>query len=162
MKDQMARLALAIASLGLTDSELHDLLRRLRRIPIEDMTERIASIQHSSLAWSFESKTADTRFEVLNRPNRDATVGERVERLLKIEAKLPSAIASTKLAEMMVQSGLIARGDIPPLSKKALRLWIDRVVHKVPAKEVLRCATVLRNEYVHNPGPDWTIGPRSE
>lgn len=162
MKDHMARLALAIASLGLNDRELRDLVQRLRRIPIEDLTARITSLHDSSLAWSLGSKTSDPQPDLLNRPNRDASVGQRVERLLKIEARLPTAIASAKLTEMMVQSGLISARDVPPLSKKALWLWVDRVVQKVPAKEVLRCATVLRNEFVHSPGADWTIGTRSK
>jgi len=162
MKDHVAQLALAIASLGLKNGELRDLLQLLRRIPVEDLSKRIASLHQSSLAWSVDSKTTDTQIDHLNRPSRDATVGQRVERLLKIEAKLPTAVASAKLTEMLVQSGLIAASDVPPLSRKALRLWVDRVVQKVPAKEVLRCATVLRNEFVHSPGADWTIGTRSE
>lgn len=161
MNDHMARLALAVASLGLNDRELRDLMERLRRTSIEDLTKQIASLRRSSLAWSNKSIATDPRIDVLNRPNRDATVGQRVERLLKIEARLPTAVASKKLTDMMVKSGLIALKDIPPLSKKALRIWVDRVVQRVPEKEVLRCATVLRNEYVHSPGADWTIGGRS-
>jgi hypothetical protein len=162
MKENLARLVLAIASLELTEREVRDLIQELRRTPIDELTERVASLRNSSLSWSIDRKTSDTQPELLSRPQRDATVGQRVERLLKTEARLTTAVAADRLATMMVELGLIAANDVPPLSKKALRIWIERVVQKVPEKEVLRCATVLRNEFVHSPGADWTLGTRSK
>ena len=162
MKDNIAQLALAIASLGLSDRDLRVLLTNLQHISIEDLIQRITVLHESSVRWSKANKSSDLQLDLLHKVDRDMTVGQRVERLLKLEARLTTSSAVEELTRRMVRDGLLSEEEVPPLSKKALRLWIDRVIQQVSPKEVLRHATILRNEFVHTPQADWPIGPTVE
>ena len=162
MKDNLSRIALILAGMGLSASELKSLLSDLRSVPINDLVHQVSVLVEASTSWRHDQPASDRLQEVHGRQQRDASVGERVERLLKDEAKLSTAVCFDVMSKMLVESGALRVDEIPPLSKKALRVWVDRVLEKVPAKELLRLATIARNQYVHSPQADWSIGRRPE
>ena len=162
MKDNLAKFALILAGMGLKESDLRILLADLRSAPINEVVRRVAALAETGATWKLDQPTSDLPTETQGRHPRDATVGERVERLLRYEANLPTAVAYDLLAKMLVESGALRKEEVPPLSKKALRVWVEKVLQRVPAKEVLRLATIARNEHVHSPRPDWSIGKPSE
>ena len=162
MTRNTARLALMLASLELSDQQIRKLLQDLRNSAVEDLLLQVRILRDASLSSTLDDSNTDTVFENVYEPSRDTTIGERVERLLRRDARLTTTQAVIELSELLVESGLIPRVEIPPLSKKSLRVWIDRVVERAPAKEVLRLATILRNRYVHDVTPDWSLHKTTE
>lgn len=162
MKDSMSRLLLCLAALDLTEYELSRLMNEFRSVPWEEISARVALIQkHNKQSDVYESASRLLP-KKSSSASDDASVGERVERLLKLDARLTTAQAVEKLAKRLSDLGLLDRGDIPPLVKKSFRHWIARLGQKVPAKEILRCATIIRNEYVHSPARDWMLSGSEE
>lgn len=158
MKDSYSRLIFVLAGLGVSRGELRQLLLKLRSTSIEEVVNEVSSLalvkkpnREESLDLSYNN--------YINRVHRDSSVGERVERLLKDEANLSGPAAHRILSDMLAATGLMAPDDIPDLSKKALRVWVDRLISSgVSEKELLRLATLARNRIAHSPQTDWQLG----
>lgn len=162
MKPNITRVMLALASLGLSDAELRRLLFEMRQKSVDDIVHRVSVLSDVSSAGALDHRRPVVMPDGHRSSQRDATVGERVEWLLKHEAGLSSAAAREVLANMLIETGALSRDEIPTISKKALRIWVDKIVQRVPAKEVLRVATIARNAHVHSPQRDWSLETRSE
>ena len=158
MKDNLSRLMLCLAALDLTDNELRRLINELRSMPLEEVSVHISSLRQCTQHHAVVEDVL--RLPAKNSPMQfhDASVSERVEQLLKNEAGLSTAQAVEKLSLLLTELRLIEYQNVPPLSRKSLGNWVERVAQRVSAKEILRCATLLRNEYVHSPARDWALG----
>ena len=158
MKDNLTRLMLSIAALDLSPRELHRVMSELQSMPPEEISGRIAHLRKSIPRHLFDDFkirfSSDRSFRF-----RNGSVGDRVEKLLKVEAGLSTAQAMEKLTQRLVETNMIERGDVPPLSRKSFRDWITRLSHRIPPKDILQAATILRNQYVHNPRNDWMLRP---
>lgn len=160
MRDDLSRLILLLAGMGLTKSQMRDLLHDVRSYPPDEIVEAAFSL--SRFDFAIDEPTSRPGRTAVMKHAGDSSVGERVERLLKTEARLSGQAAHRALSRMLVRYGFLREDEIPPLSKKALHLWIDRITSMgIPEKEILRLATIARNEAVHSPQPDWLLG-RSE
>lgn len=158
MKDSYSRLIFVLAGLGVSRNELRQLLLRLRSVAVEEVVNEVSSLALARASDREES--LDLRFNSYSsRGHRDSSVGERVERLLKDEANLSGPAAHQILSDMLIAAGLMAKDEVPALSKKALRVWVDRLIAAgIAEKEVLRLATIARNRVVHSPQTDWQLG----
>jgi|GEM_PF-3680157 len=158
MKDNLLRFIFCLAALDLPRDELHRLIAEFQSMPREEIAGRVDYLRHSLPPHFLDDYRI--RFSDRKRPrSRGVSVGERVERLLKAEAGLSTIQAVEKLTSRLVETMAIERREVPPLSRKSLRNWVGRLIGKVPAKDVLRAATILRNEFVHSPVSDWTLRP---
>ena len=157
MSSNIAQVALALASLHFSKKELRETLIQLRNVHLDEFVSHIDSLRATSEAWA--SNPIEGALDVVEnvRQPEYSTVGYRVARLLRIEARLPATVAAEKLTASLVDANLVATGTIPPLRKQSFQTWVDRTAEIVPAKEILRAATLLRNLYVHDPGPDWAL-----
>lgn len=158
MKNSLTRLTWALASMGLSQHELWNLLRELRMISPELMVERVNSVRRLSV-FGDPDVYDNSRVGAPKIPHTgtERSIGERVERLLKVEARLGTQEAAHFLRMKLIQDGIAKDSDVPELYKKALNVWVDRLARTISAKELLRCATIIRNERVHSPAPDWSI-----
>lgn len=162
MKNSLTQLTLALAGMGLGEHELWKLLHELRKIPPELMVERVRFIRQSAF-FDVEGIYDKSRLAMpkMSLSNKEPSVGQRVERLLKTEAHLSTQQAAELLRMKLIENGLGTKSSIPELYKKALNIWVDRVARSIPAKELLRFATIIRNERVHSPASDWSISGKS-
>lgn len=160
MTSTVARFALILAGMGVSRAEAKRMLMEIQTAPIEDFMQCFTHFSEASVDWKSHRHHSDALPSARGQAARDGSVGDRVERLLKHEAGLSAGAASDMLSEMLVAAGLIHRDEIPPLSRKALRIWVDRILRRVPAKDILRFATLIRNQYVHDVNTDWTLGRR--
>jgi hypothetical protein len=157
MKDTLSRIMLCLAALDLPQDELRRLVNELRSMSWQEINARVSSLrQHSQYPATYED-TFPSWAERSPDQSHGASVAERVERLLKVEAGLSTAQAVEKLASRLSEMGLIEFRDLPTLSRKSFRDWVVRLAQRVPSKEILRHATILRNEHVHSPITDWTL-----
>ena len=158
MKDNLTRLMLSIAALELSPRELHRVMSELQSMPPEEINGRIAYLRKSIPRHLFDDFrirfSSDQSFR-----SRNGTVGDRVERLLKVEAGLSTAQAIEKLTARLVENNMIERKDVPPLSRKSFRDWVTRLSRRIPPKDILQAATILRNQFVHSPVNDWVLRP---
>ena len=162
MSNSLTRLTLTLAGMGLSDQELWGLLRELRMMPPELVVEHVNFIRRSAAfddSRIYDSPRVAT--PKISHSGKEPSVGERVERLLKVEAHLGTQEAAQFLRMKQIQNGLGTDSSIPKLYKKALKIWVDRLAKTIPAKELLRFATIIRNERVHSPASDWSIGSES-
>jgi hypothetical protein len=157
MKDNLSRAMLCLAALDLTQHELRELISELRSVPLKEIIARVSSLRQQTMPYGVDEESFQNSKKASNAQFLDASVGERVERLLKVEGGLTTVQAAEKLAARIVELGLAEPGSLPLLSKKSLHDWVVRVAQMVPAKQILRCATILRNEHAHSPIRDWTL-----
>jgi hypothetical protein len=152
----VSRALLILASLDLTRSELYRLVKELHSMPPGEITDRVLYLRENlNREFGDEYRFLEARKKHFR--SSDSTVGERVERLLKKEAGLTTRQAVDQLTSQLISMGLVEGRDVPPLSRKSLSDWINRLLQRVPAKDILRGATVLRNEHAHRPGDDWLL-----
>lgn len=158
MNKNLSRLVLSLAGMNLRPSELRQLIVEIQMIHPEEII--------NAVMYASEFVLKARQLDMLEEPDLhsrssyrlDNSVGDRVERLLKIEAGLGTQDAYEKLKKTIVQYGHMRSKDVPPLSKKSLSYWVDRLLDVVPEKEILRLATLIRNDTVHSPQTDWKLG----
>ena len=157
MNDELSRFLMCLAALNLTKDGLRRLLDDLQSIPFEEINAQVSSLrkhaQHVAIHEDLSKSSSKTRHSRL----RDASVGERVERLLKAEAGMSTIDAVESLTLRLAAQGLIDQTKVPPLSRKSLRDWISRLGNFVSEKDILRHSTIIRNERVHGPTRDWML-----
>ena len=158
MNNSLTRLTLALAGMGLSEHELWDLLCELRMISPEVMIERVDKVRQLAVFddadfYDYSPLVAPK----ISHASTERSIGERVEQLLKVEARLGTKEAAHFLKMKLIRDGIAGDSEVPELYKKALSVWVDRLSRKIPAKELLRCATIIRNERVHSPNTDWSI-----
>lgn len=158
MSSKITNVIYLLAASGLNESDIYDALMGLR----EDSPEYWMSLLIDIRSEMKRGKRLFPYEEMAPRkpPARSTEdqIGYRVEKLLKIEAGLGTSDAVKQLTERLVESGLLRKEDIPPISKKTLGDWATRVSRIIPAKELLRHATLIRNKYAHSPQTDWKLG----
>lgn len=158
MTDEFSRLILILAGMNLSQKELYLLITRLKRSRFDEIADEVAR------AKNFISAREAPFFNLADEPtsgkaHRNNSVSERVERLMKDEAGLSGQAAYNILRSLFLESGLLKDEDIPSLSKKSLKVWINKIVSLgVPEKELLRIATIARNKYSHSKPTDWQLG----
>ena len=157
MKDTLSRVLLCLTALDLSKAELHGLIVEFQSMPLEAIIDRVEFLRRSVPAHFVDDYRI--RFTHPRSVHQDSSVGQRVERLLRDEAGLSTSQAVEKLSSRLVEMGLIEGQQVPPLSRKSLRDWVGRLIKNVSAKDVLRVATILRNEIVHSPVNDWVLRP---
>jgi hypothetical protein len=154
---------LCIAALDLNEDELRRLLLELRSKTWSEIIEEVSALRQYAMNFQIDTidkidkgkKRTSTKRSSSN--SYDVSVGERVERLLKVEAGLTTSQAANELSLLLDNQGLIKLEDIPPVYRKPLSKWVDKLAESVPEKDILRFATIIRNEYVHRPITDWTL-----
>jgi hypothetical protein len=158
MDINVSRLLLALASLNLSRNELIRLLQQVSTTPPHEIADEVAILQKNSTLPTHSD--LDRFWPQKNSSNMpfDISIGDRVDRLLKQEAALSTSVAVNKLTSALINSDNLTNSMIPPLSRKSFKDWVIRLSHLVPEKEILRWATVIRNEIVHRPNSDWSLG----
>jgi hypothetical protein len=156
MKDNLYRLLLSLAALGLSERDTEELLDSLRDMSSDEIVSAVSKIRREQRIYDFElSQTDSIRRRVQSK--QSDSLGSRVSQLLRKEAKLGTLESVDALTKELTKSGKLLPNDIPPLSHKSLEDWIDRLAQRVPSKEILRVATLIRNERVHTPLRDWEL-----
>ncbi|MCC5051994.1 hypothetical protein [Xanthomonas campestris] len=150
MNNPLDRLIFALAAMELTSGELAYLEVRLRTLPPKTLEKLVHSQMHAQQKYQDES-----RHQVTLRGN-SSTVGDRVERLLKVDARLSTMKAVDIFSGALIREKLLRADQIPPLSKKAFNTWVDRISTIVEPKELLRIATLIRNRLAHEGNTDWS------
>jgi hypothetical protein len=157
MENNVYRVMLCFAALDIDEDELHKLIDELRSMTWREISKRVTSLRRHAMHYRIDKDKMQSSTKRSPTHSHDASVGERVERLLKSEAGLTTAQAVEKLASQLDELGFVERQNVPPLSRKSLCNWVNRLVQRVPEKDILRCATIVRNEYVHRPITDWAL-----
>ena len=157
-KDPLETLILLLAAMDLTPSEMKHLVEMLKDISASQLISRVNKIQHIFSSNQTPTDMPDRKIHTIHAtyPN-DLTVVDRVVRLLQGEAGLPTRYAAEKLIEMLVADGLLAVNNAPRVSKKSFREWVRRLQSRVDSKQLLRCATLIRNEFVNSRPSDWIL-----
>lgn len=149
MKNAIRHAAMIFAKAGISDREIIRLLLEVRRVHPEDFIEEVETCRAKlRTVGSASPRNA-------SRPDKEWTLGERVETLLKKEARLSTANAHIALTNALVDAVLVKPDELPALSKKSFSSWVDRVAASVPHKELLRLATMIRNRHIGGDPIDW-------
>jgi hypothetical protein len=159
MKHQTEKFLNVIAAMNFREKDLRDILSDIKLTPDSILIRRIMSAQialHGGGGGLFDDDRSATVFRAAS-DGGDVTVGDRVSRLLKVEAGLTTSRAMEELIDFFLANDLIARKDIPSLSKKSLADWVDRLSVNIKEKDLLRVATIIRNKFVHGPVSDWNL-----
>lgn len=163
MTNQLTRLTLALAAMNIREGELRSLHAELSRITPSELVRLVFAVRDAAhRAHDFDIDNPAKTITRSSHDFKDASVGQRVDRLLRIEAGLSTTTAFKVMSEALTENGLLSPASIPPLSRKALSVWVDRLVRLVPAKEVLRIATIVRNQIMHAKPSDWSLKNKTQ
>lgn len=154
MKDNLARLLLCLASLGLRKAELNAVLDDLHTVSRSDILDRVAALQSQAKTLPVDVQSLFPSEAITSRYD---SIGRRVAQLLRIEARMGTAEAVGALSKSLIAFGVLRASEVPALSRKSLEDWVLRLASRVSEKEILRLATIIRNEKVHNPHRDWNL-----
>lgn len=159
MDGKFTKLLLMLSTLDLTRKELNELISTLNHSDQDLLYQKIKNLQtegrntHKTIGF-FTAKVTPPRAIAIT---EESETSVRVVRLLKHEAHL-DARQAVELMKQKIQDLNIANKDaLPPLSRKSLSNWIMRLENKIPEKEILRCATIIRNEQSPRPLGDWNL-----
>lgn len=157
MKENLSRIMLCFAALDLDDVELRQLVDELNSMSWREIKSQVSSLRRYSKNRQVHKRTSKSNTTKPFTSYHDASFGERVERLLKDEAGLTTAQAAELLTLQLAKLGLVDLQKIPAPSKRPLRDWVGKLAQWIPEKDILRYATIIRNEYVHRPITDWAL-----
>lgn len=162
MTKNMRRALGLIAALDFTPKEAEMLLLEVKESSISEMMGVLAEFRRL-IAERENFGQKELRFDTSVKHEKIGFgVGERVNRLLRDEARLGTQEAVKELTDLVVRAGLIEEAVVPPLSRKSFAAWVDRLSAFVAEKELLRLATILRNKHVHSPRADWVLSERQK
>lgn len=152
MSTPIYRMAMLLAAARFTDREIMEIQQRMASADPYEIIELIKEYREQENPIS-TGRTAPIRMQV--KSDHNWSVGERVERLLKIDAGLSSREAVKLLSSALVAEKLIHRNHLPDLSKKSFSYWADKLSLMIDPKELLRVATQVHNQVVGNNQIDW-------
>jgi hypothetical protein len=158
MKDNFTRLMLCLASLDLSPTELRGLLKELHGIELGELSAILSTINVPKATARRDSIDLPGFHPDDRTSTKNSSLGYRVERLLRVEAGMTVSQAVDELTNRLRLSDELRVVELPALSRKSLSDWVTRLARLVPEKEILRCATLVRNEHVHRPTRDWVLG----
>lgn len=152
-------LMIMLISAGWTNREILDVLKKASSIQPSQLEQGL-----SELAWKLQEAT---RFKVFTRSSSyarstgvkksvsyedESELYQKVKDMLVIDVGL----SSEQIVELLSER-LPGGNYIPPLSKKSLSNWLERLSHYYPPSQILHAASVLRNQHKKNSGLDWRV-----
>nr|WP_314901235.1 hypothetical protein [uncultured Deefgea sp.] len=153
MIDNYSRVCCLLAASAISEKDLIDFINACKD---ESASQTIKNIRNFRSKIDFAGQTPrESNKDVISKHElTDNPVVSKVEQLLIHEANMSKTEAIAALT-----NALIDKKILPPASnKRGLAAWIELLLKKVPASEVLYLATNIRNQYVHtNERSDWSI-----
>lgn len=152
-------LMIMLISAGWTNREILDVLKKVSSIQPSQLQQGL-----NELAWRFEDAT---KFKIFSRGSsyvrsglvkRSVSYDNESELYQKVRDMLvvDVGLSAERIVELL--SERLAGDDyIPPLSKKSLSNWLERLSHYFPPSEILHAASVIRDQYIKNSGLDWRV-----
>lgn len=165
-------LATVLASSSLSEKELREALTQLFKAGTDQLLYAIHEIRSKRDVSSCYDKgsvsprnysdhsgdyTTDVSKEGLQRVTDFEDVAIQVEHLLRVEAKLTSDQAEKRLLSAFPPGFIPLKLPSRSKSKMSFREWVKRFARLVPPRELLRAATLIRNEAVRSDSSDWPL-----
>lgn len=155
--DNLAGLLLCLAALDLSDAEVLRLIDQLRSAPTEVLLAQLGVLRRSFLSVERDLERKVERLPVMtSAPGEESSVA-RVTRLLRGEAHMSTSEAAAALVAELKKGGLIGTDVVPEIGKKSFAEWVHRLERHIAPKDILMCATIVRNTRVHAPLSDWKL-----
>ena len=105
--------------------------------------------------------TAASEGRILDR-DTSTDPADQVVQLLRLEANLSSGEAAKLILDRINIDAVGTGLRTPDQRKMGFKQWVDELSRHVSYSEILRIATLIRNERTHSvPPQDWPIRPRS-
>lgn len=157
MKRSFDQLVGMLAASGLSERAIYDALQELVGLGPGRAVDRIMVVRSI-----IPHLTAERGNRVPSEaPSVPSSTLDRIVEILTQEAGLPAAHAAELLS--MRLSEKFPTTQIPPFrTKDGLRKWLNQLAKIRSTSEILHLATRIRNEVVHRPTLQWSIGPRED
>ena len=160
----LAKVLLLLAGSGLSHKEIREVMMNMQDYPPSQLADAILQLRREvpdrvDLADSI--LVGGQRPRRSGRPSRpDGDVRRRVEFLLREEAGLTVNQAASELVASLKREDREISEPIRLPNKESLYNWLQNVLQRVGASELLHHATRVRNKYVHHTDVDWPLRPR--
>lgn len=163
VEKNIERFCLLLASSDFSEKQLWDLLHWLRTERPQVLLEAVTylrTLARRELGGFLRNR--DSTFESSPARLTQEDFALKVERLLKLEARLSNRVAAEMLIDAIGPTKSRASRIRPPAQKESFRRWLEKLAHDVSPSELLHHATMIRNRVVHEPGGDWPLRKRDE
>jgi hypothetical protein len=155
MKDSLPRILLALAGADAGRSDLQEFLRWIDRNGVDRAVEIVHSLRLSADSMNRESARGLFNDELIESTNHSSEkqLATRIEKLM-LGSGLTKSAAVKATVELLKERGYPPRA-LPDSNKLAFRAWLERLLRHVPADELLKIASIIRNYSVHD--IDWPL-----
>jgi len=152
----LERLARAIAESEISDSELRNACQEVSQYGWRHLVQLVQEYRH--LPREARSAERTVTSGVSRTTKRPSAVAMQVDNLLRGEAGLSTAEATALLLDALKHEGhTLGWLQSPARSKIAFVDWVARIADEVPARELLRISTLVRNSVAHRDRSDWPL-----
>lgn len=155
-------LIIMLIAAGWSNRDILDVLGKVSSTPPSHLQRGL-----DELSWRFSDVA---RFKVFTRDysyfdtksqmsaRRSLSMDEESELYQKVRDMLVVEIglSSEQIVDLM-SARLYKGGYVPPLSKKSLANWLERLSHYHSPSQILHAAAVVRDQYIKSSGLDWRI-----
>ena len=157
MKRSFDQLVGMLAASGLSERAMYEALQELMRIGPGHAVDRIMVVR----SIIPHLMTEGGRRAPVEGPSVPPSTLDRIVEMLTREANLPAADAAELLSIRLSEK--FPATKIPTFRPKdGLRKWLNQLAKTRSTSEIMHLATRIRNEVVHRPTLQWSIGPRED
>ena len=155
IKDSTSRILLALASADVTRGELRGFLHWIDSTGLEQTADIIETLRDAATdttrAYGRSLFVEDTR--QAERSISERHLVSRIEKIM-LESGLTKSATIQATNTLLKQRGYSLK-TLPDSNKIAFRSWIEKLVRRVPAEELLSVASLVRGKSVQ--GIDWPL-----
>lgn len=152
-------LLLMLIAAGWSNKEIVDVLMQTSRLSPFQLDSSV-----SELAWRLENiRKLDRRRAGFLHASYKSSSAKKVEEeysdlYVKVRDMLVLELGlTTEEVVSLLTSRLSSHGHIPPLSKKSLSNWLDRLSTFISPSQILHAAAVVRDQYKNSESLDWGV-----
>jgi hypothetical protein len=143
---------------GYSASEIEDGLQKLKKLPMSEAMDIIASgREYKNIVRNEEENPRLVKqLNLISDSALTNEIGWKVDTLLRKEAGLSTAVAIELLTDRLKIR--FPEREVPAyVHKKSFASWLSKLCRSFPSREILFNATAIRNNIVHRGNPDWTL-----
>jgi hypothetical protein len=159
MRNPLTRVLVTLAATDISPSELHRFLRWVDLLGRDEVIRRIENIRNDLRKYDDLAEGVPKQIGSRDSDYTTQEVSQRVARLLLSGTGLNKTEAA----------GLVLRGieaelgrpikDFPAYNKMSLDEWLKKISNRIAPNDLLRIASLIRNNKVHGLGIDWPLRP---
>lgn len=154
---ETVRAMLVLASLKLTRAELAQVWNLMQKLSLQEFINTLRTLSQEHFNEKDEMQEANALPSDLLTTSTSGTVLKNVIYLLRHDSKLSNKEIVASLTMLFSTKGAADIVSIKYDNRKSISEWLDQLARIVGPSELLRAATIIRNQKVHQTPNPWPL-----